>query len=89
MADDDPGERAVAATYVGIIHEGADAAVPALLAALDDQAIEVRRAAAPALGSFGEAAAPAKAALRKAAVDADPELAREAGRSLIKIQPPR
>ncbi len=89
MGDSDPGVRAVAATYVGIIHEGADAAVPALLAALDDEAIEVRRAAATALGSFGEAAEPARAALRKAAVDADPELAREAGRSLIKIQPSR
>ena len=89
MADGDPGVRAVAATYIGIIHEGAEASVPALIAALDDPAIEVRRAAATALGSFGEAAEPARSALRKAAADADPDLAREAGRSLIKIQPPR
>ena len=89
LADDDPGVRAVAATYIGIIHEGAEASVPALIAALEDPAIEVRRAAATALGSFGEAAEPARSALRKAAVDADPDLAREAGRSLIKIQPPR
>lgn len=89
LADEDPGVRAVAATYIGIIHEGADASVPALIAALEDPVIEVRRAAATALGSFGEAAEPARSALRKAAGDADPDLAREAGRSLIKIQPPR
>jgi HEAT repeat protein len=89
MADDDPGVRAVAATYIGIIHEGADAAVPSLIAALEDPVIEVRRAAATALGSFGEAAEPARSALRKAAADADPDLAREAGRSLIKLQPRR
>jgi HEAT repeat protein len=89
MADDDPGVRAVAATYIGIIHEGADASVPSLIAALEDPVIEVRRAAATALGSFGEAAEPARSALRKAAADADPDLAREAGRSLIKLQPPR
>ena len=89
MADEDPGVRAVAATYIGIIHEAPDVSVPALMTGLDDPEIEVRRASATALGSFGEAAQPASAALRKAAGDRDEDLSREAGLSLIKLQPPR
>jgi HEAT repeat protein len=49
----------------------------------------VRRASATALGSFGSDAAVAVPALRKAAGDADPEVAREAGVSLVKLQPKR
>jgi HEAT repeat protein len=87
MTDEDHGVRAVAATYMGIIHEHPQVSVPALMAGLDDPDIEVRRASATALGSFGEAAAPAIPALRKAASDRDEDLAREAGLSLIKLQP--
>lgn len=85
--DSDAGVRAVAATYLGIIHEGGADAVPALILALQDPEIDVRRAAATALGSFGEDAAVALPALRKAAADADPDVAREAGVALVKLQP--
>lgn len=86
MADPDPGVRTVAATYLGIVHQGGAAAVAALIEGLKDPAVEVRRAAATALGEFGAEAAPALPALRKAAADPDEEVAREAGRSLVKLQ---
>lgn len=89
MRDEDHAVRAVAATYLGIITEQPAESIPALVAGLDDPQIEVRRASATALGSFGEAAESALPALRKAAGDRDPDLAREAGRSLIRLQPPR
>jgi HEAT repeat protein len=84
--DADPGVRAVAVTYLGIIHEGGADAVNALITALRDPDINVRRSAASAIGSFGADAAAAVPALRKAAGDADPEVAREAGVSLVKLQ---
>jgi HEAT repeat protein len=87
LDDADPGVRTVAATYLGIIHEGAADAVPALVKALTDPEPAVRRAAATALGSFGADAAPALPALRKAAGDADPDVAREAGLALVQLQP--
>ena len=86
MADDDPGVRAIAATYLGIIHEGGEAAVEALIDGLEDEEAEVRRSAATALGSFGEEAAPAMPALRKAMGDRDSEVAREAGVAVVKLQ---
>jgi HEAT repeat protein len=85
--DNDAGVRAVAATYLGIIHEGGDEAVQALVLSLKDPEIDVRRAAATALGSFGDEAEVALPALRKAAADADPDVAREAGVALVKLQP--
>lgn len=89
MADADPGVRAVAATYLGIVHEGADTAVPALIQGLTDAEADVRRACAGALGSFGDDAQTAVPALKKAAGDVDPDVAREAGVSLVKLQPGR
>jgi HEAT repeat protein len=86
MVDEDEGVRTVAATYLGIVHEGADQAVPALIDGLADENIEVRRAAATALGSFGSAAQAAIPALRRASGDTDPDVAREAGRALVKLQ---
>lgn len=86
MADEDPGVRAVAATYLGIIHQHAQQAVPALIGALADPDPEVRRAAAAALPSFGAEAAPALPALRKAAGDRNEDVAREAARSIITLQ---
>src|SRR3954468_1304591 len=86
VSDSDPGVRAVAVTYLGIIHEGGAEAVDALVTGLKDQEIDVRRSAAAALGSFGGDAAPAIPALRKAAADPDPEVAREAGVTLVKLQ---
>jgi HEAT repeat protein len=86
MGDTDPGVRAVAATYLGIIHEGGADAVTALMEGLKDQMPDVRRAAATALGSFGSDAEPAIPALRKAASsDPDEDVAREAGVSLVKL----
>lgn len=86
IADEDPGVRAVAATYLGIIHQHAQQAVPALIGALADPDPEVRRAAAAALPSFGAEAAPALPALRKAAGDRNEDVAREAARSIINLQ---
>lgn len=86
LEDRDQSVRAVAATYLGIIHEGADTAVPALVEALSDPDPEVRRTSAAALGSFEQAAAPALPALRKAAVDRNEDVAREAGLAIVKIQ---
>ena len=84
--DSDPGVRTVAATYLGIIHEGGADAVGALVDALKDPEPDVRRAAATALGSFGADATPAVPALRKAASDPDPEVAREAAVTLVKLR---
>jgi HEAT repeat protein len=86
MTDVDQGVRTVAATYLGIIHEGADVAVPALVKGLADSDPEVRRASAAALGSFGAEALPALEALKKAASDKSDDVAREAGRSVVKLQ---
>ena len=86
MADPDGGVRAVAATYLGIIHERAEEAVPVLVKGVSDPDAEVRRASAAALGSFGPAAAPALPALRKASTDRNEDVAREAGRTIVKLQ---
>lgn len=86
MNDPDASVRAVGATYLGIIHEGAEEAVPSLAVGLVDPDAEVRRASASALGSFGSAAAPALPALRKASTDSNEDVAREAGRSIVKLQ---
>jgi HEAT repeat protein len=85
MGDPDEGVRAVAATYLGIMHDDPDASVPLLAQALEDPDVTVRRAAASALGSFGAAASSALPALKKAAGSADPDLAREAGRSIVAV----
>ena len=89
MSDGDPRVRAVAATYLGIIHDAEDQAVPALARGLEDPDAEVRRASAAALGAFGPQAAPALPALRKASADRNEDVAREAGRTIVKLQPPR
>ena len=86
LEDPEAGVRAVAATYLGIIHESPDTAVPALIEILADEDSEVRSAAAEALGSFGPAAESAIPALRKAAGDRDENVAREAGLALVKLQ---
>jgi HEAT repeat protein len=86
MTDPDPGVRAVAATYLGIIHEGPTDAIPALIAGLKDADPEVRRASAAAIGSFGDDAAPALPALKKAASDQHDDVAREAGQAIVKLQ---
>ena len=77
------------ATYLGIIHEGGLDAVNARMEGLKDSEADVRRAAAAALGSFAADAEPALPALKKAATDADPDVAREAGVTLVKLQPKR
>jgi HEAT repeat protein len=86
LADRDPGVRAMAATYLGIIHEHPDDVVPALAEMLKDGDPAVRTAAATALGGFGAAAKPAVPALRRAAGDRDENVAREASRALVKLQ---
>ena len=86
MPDTDPTVRAVAATYLGILHENGPSSVPLLAVALEDPDPAVRRASASALGAFGSEAAPALPALKKAAADPDPDLAREAGRAIVAIE---
>jgi HEAT repeat protein len=85
IGDTDPSVRAVAATYLGILHDGGADAVTALLEGLKDPVPDVRRAAATALGSFGSDAEPAIPALRKASSDPDEDVAREAGVALVKL----
>jgi HEAT repeat protein len=87
MEDPDPGVRTVAATYLGIVHEEPPEAVRVLTAGLEDSEVNVRRASAAALAAFGAAAEPALPALRKAAADPDADVAREAGVTLVKLQP--
>lgn len=84
-ADTDATVRTVAATYLGIVHEGGADAVFALMDLLRDDVPEVRRAAAIALGSFGDEAQPAIPALRRASGDRDEDVAREAGAALVKL----
>ena len=85
MTDSDTGVRAVAATYLGIMHEEPEESVPLLTQGLEDPDPAVRRASATALGSFGSEAASALPALKKAAADQDPDMAREAGRAIVAI----
>jgi HEAT repeat protein len=87
MEDSDAGVRTVAATYLGIVHENPGEAVRMLTAGLQDGDVNVRRASASALAAFGAAANPAIPALRKAASDPDEDVAREAGVTLVKLQP--
>lgn len=86
LGDRDASVRAIATTYLGIIHKDPEAAVPALTEMLKDEDAEVRTAAATALGSFGAAANPAVPALRRAVGDKDENVAREAGLALVKLQ---
>lgn len=86
MKDPDESVRAVAATYLGIIHEGAHEVVPVLVAGLADSDPEVRVASASALGSFDPASArSALPALRRASRDRNPDVAREAALALVKL----
>ncbi|MGB2713424.1 MAG: HEAT repeat domain-containing protein [Vicinamibacterales bacterium] len=86
LGDPDAGVRAVAATYLGIIHEAPEEAVPALAQALTDPDAEVRRSAAAALASFDAYALPALSALQKASTDRNEDVAREATRTIVKLQ---
>jgi HEAT repeat protein len=86
LDDADPGVRAVAATYLGTIHEAPQEAVPALARTLTDADAEVRRSAAAALAAFDAHAFTALAALQKAATDQNDDVAREAARTIVKLQ---
>jgi HEAT repeat protein len=87
MNDPDPGVRAVAATYLGIVHGQPDDAVRVLTKGLQDPEVNVRRASAEALAAFGADAEPAIPELRKTTSDPDPDVAREASVTLVKLQP--
>ena len=76
----------MAATYLGIIADYNARVVPVLIGALKDEDAEVRMAAATALGSFPEAASSVIPALRKATADPNPDVAREAGVAIVKLQ---
>ena len=61
--------------------------VPALVEALKDDVIDVRRTAAGTLGSFGEKAIAAVPALMAALRDREPSVRKSAGQALKKIDP--
>ena len=83
MGDPDPGVRTVAATYLGIIQDGADAVRPDR--GLDGSGGGRAPRAAAALGSFGaDAARHPRAA--EGGGDKDPDVAREAGVAIVKLQ---
>lgn len=87
MRDPDSGVRAVGATYLGVIHGDPAQSIQALVEGLSDPDVTVRRVSAVSLASFtGADAKGALPALRKAARDPDPDVAREAGATLIKLQ---
>lgn len=89
MRDPDEGVRAVGATYLGIIRGDPERSVAALASGLSDPDVAVRRASAMSLASFtGAEAKDAIPALRKASSDSDPDVAREAGATLVKLQTP-
>jgi hypothetical protein len=85
MTDPDTSVRAVAATYLGIMHEEPEESVPLLMQGLADPDPAVSRASATALAAFGSEASKALPALKKAATDQDEDLAREAGRAIVAI----
>ena len=80
------GVRTVAATYLGIVARRAGGIGAGADAGLSDDNPEVRREAATALGSFGAAATPALPMLKKASGDKNEDVAREAGRAILKLQ---
>jgi hypothetical protein len=85
MTDPDTSVRAVAATYLGIMHEEPEESVPLLAQGLQDPDPAVKRASATALAAFGAEASKALPALKKASTDQDADLAREAGRAIVAI----
>jgi HEAT repeat protein len=87
LSNQSPDVAFWAATLLGRLEADAGGAVPSLEAALsEDVAVSVRQRAAWALGKIGPPAAPALEALRRAASDADPRLARLAERAMGQIQ---
>lgn len=87
LRDPDEGVRAVGATYLGVIRGDPAQSVVALASGLADPDVNVRRLSAVSLAAFtGADAKPAIPALRKATGDRDPDVAREAGATLVKLQ---
>ena len=87
MRDPDEGVRAVGATYLGVIHGDPERSVEALVSGLSDPDPTVRRVSAVSLAAFTlDEAKSALPALRKATGDADGDVAREAGATLVKLQ---
>ena len=86
LTDPDQTVRVVAATYLGIIGQDVGGTIDALIAALKDPDVEVRVAAATALGSFPQQAQRVIPGLRRATTDSNPDVAREAGVSIVKLQ---
>jgi hypothetical protein len=78
--------RAYAAFDLGELGPRASSAVPALVTALEkDEAKHVRRASAKALGKIGDAACPARPALRRGLNDRDRYVAGTAENALKKL----
>jgi HEAT repeat protein len=86
LQDPDARVRVVAATYLGIIGQDSEGTVEALIATLKDTDDDVRVATATALGSFPAQASVVIPALRRATGDANPDVAREAGLAIVKLQ---
>ena len=76
----------IGAERLGIIGQDSEGTVDALIATLKDTDDDVRVAAATALGSFPAQASVVIPALRRATGDANPDVAREAGVAIVKLQ---
>ncbi len=87
LADEDPDQRAAAASALGKLGSTAAFAVMALVVALDDADPRVRRAAAWALGDIGHGASEAVPALMDRLADADARVRWRAVRALRAIGP--
>ncbi|MFN7950362.1 MAG: HEAT repeat domain-containing protein [bacterium] len=87
LGDDDPDQRAAAASALGKLGSTAAFAVNALAAALNDVDPRVRRAAAWALGDIGHGASEAVPALTDRLADADARVRWRAVRALRAIGP--
>lgn len=87
LADEDPDQRAAAASALGKLGSTAAFAVAALAVVLDDSDPRVRRAAAWALGDIGHGASEAVPALTDRLSDADARVRWRAVRALRAIGP--
>jgi HEAT repeat protein len=77
---------AAARALISIGSDARNVGVPALIVALADSDVRVRREAAASLFRMGKDAAPARAALERAVNDSDPEVSRYASEAVLRIR---
>ncbi|MFN8388710.1 MAG: HEAT repeat domain-containing protein [Bdellovibrionota bacterium] len=86
LDDPRPTKRTAAASYLGLMGDAAEPAVPALAERLTDESKFVRRAAAKALGKIGTGASAAAPALERATKDKDEYVAQSAKWALPRVK---